>query len=107
MILRNNQKRQKKDIVPTSLELEIVNLETTIVEANEKKALVVAIKKKKSCFPFGFESNFNIDVMKCFLVLFQYVYWVKTLTHDLIKDTKFQEVLAILMPFDPNLQCPF
>lgn len=50
--------------------------------------------------------------MKCLPAPSHYVYrrlnkdWVKILTHDLIKDTKFQDILAIVMPIDENLQRP-
>lgn len=82
-----------------------------MVEADENKALA-SIEKKKTYYPFGFESNFSIDVMKCLPAPSHYVYrrlnkdWVKILTHDLIKDTKFQDILAIVMPIDENLQRP-
>ncbi|MCO5592556.1 hypothetical protein L7F22_046559 [Adiantum nelumboides] len=106
------QKRQKKDVLSTSLQLAVVNPNTSmVVEANENKALA-SIETKKTYYPFGFESNFSIDVMKCFPAPSHYVYrmlnkdWVKILTHDLIKNTKFQEILAIVMPIDEKLQCP-
>ncbi|MCO5550977.1 hypothetical protein L7F22_004472 [Adiantum nelumboides] len=106
------QKRQKKDVLSTSLQLAIVNPNTSmVVEANENKALA-SIETKKTYYPFGFESNFSIDIMKCFPAPSHYVYrmlnkdWVKILTHDLIKDTKFQEILAIVMPIDEKLQRP-
>ncbi|MCO5558299.1 hypothetical protein L7F22_011878 [Adiantum nelumboides] len=106
------QKRQKKDVLSTSLQLAVVNPNTSmVVEANENKALA-SIETKKTYYPFGFESYFSIDVMKCFPTPSHYVYrmlnkdWVKILTHDLIKDTKFQEILAIVMPIDEKLQHP-
>ncbi|MCO5567907.1 hypothetical protein L7F22_021603 [Adiantum nelumboides] len=106
------QKRQKKDVLSTSLQLAVVNPNTSmVVEANENKALA-SMETKKTYYPFGFESNFSIDVMKCFPAPSHYVYrmlnkdWVKILTHDLIKDTKFQEILAIVMPIDEKLQRP-
>ncbi|MCO5590770.1 hypothetical protein L7F22_044745 [Adiantum nelumboides] len=106
------QKRQKKDVLSTSLQLAVVNPNTSmVVEANENKALA-SIETKKTYYPFGFESNFSIDVMKCFPAPSHYVYrmlnkdWVKILTYDLIKDTKFQEILAIVMPIDEKLQRP-
>ncbi|MCO5569843.1 hypothetical protein L7F22_023557 [Adiantum nelumboides] len=106
------QKRQKKDVLSTSLQLVVVNPNTSmVVEANENKVLA-SIETKKTYYPFGFESNFSIDVMKCFPAPSHYVYrmlnkdWVKILTHDLIKDTKFQEILAIVMPIDEKLQHP-
>ncbi|MCO5594085.1 hypothetical protein L7F22_048106 [Adiantum nelumboides] len=82
-----------------------------VVEANENKVLA-SIETKETYYPFGFESNFSIYVMKCFSAPSHYVYrmmnkdWVKILTHDLIKDTKFQEILAIVMPIDEKLQRP-
>ena len=108
---QKTQKRQKKDLSPSSLQLAIINPSSAIVEANENKALAL-LETKKSYYPFGYESNFSIDVLKCFPAPSHYVYrrlnpdWVKIITQDLIEDTKFEEILAIVMPCDENHEFP-
>ena len=105
------QKRQKIDAPPNSLQLAIFNPNSSIVEANENKALAL-LETKKVYYPFGCESIFSIDVMNCFPAPSHYVYrrlnndWVKILTLDLIEDAKFEEILGIVMPFDNNLKVP-
>ena len=105
------QKRQKKDLSPSSLQLAIVNPSSLPIEANENKALAL-LEAKKVYYPFGSESIFGIDVQKCFPAPSNYVYrrlnkdWVKILTLDLIQDTKFEEILAIVMPCDDTHKSP-
>ena len=63
-------------------------------------------------YPFGSDVVFTIDVLNCFCAPSQYVYkrlnsdWVKMLTLDIIKDTKFEEILGIVMPCDEHRNNP-
>lgn len=126
---RKEAKKQKQgvtivDIVDEVLEGdELMDIEP-VVEANvevgikdtEKQAegnrAMEALEVKQSYYPFGVSTSFNIDVMQCFPAPSNYVYrrlnkdWVKILTHDFIEDTKQEEILAILMPVDPDLKKP-
>lgn len=102
-------KRQKTDLIADSpQEVEIVG---PSLQMDENKALAL-LETKKAYYPFGSDSTFSIDVLSCFPAPANYVYrklnkdWVKILTHDLIEDTKFEEILAIVMPFDPDSQLP-
>lgn len=79
------------------------------IEGNKAMA---SLEIKKVYYPFGVNTSFSIDVMKCFPAPSNYVYrklnpdWVKILTHDFVEDTKQEEILAILMPIDPNSKTP-
>ena len=81
------------------------------IEGIESKALAM-LEIKKAYYPFGCESIFSIDVMNSFPAPAHYVYrklnsdWVKILTNDMIEDTRFEEILAIVMPVDDNLSTP-
>ncbi|MCO5600629.1 hypothetical protein L7F22_054744 [Adiantum nelumboides] len=75
-----------------------------IEDKDEGNKAMEAQEIKKGYYPFGVNTTFSIDVMKCFPAPANYVYrklnpdWVKILTCDFIEDTKQEEMLAILMP---------
>ena len=94
-----------------SQQLAIVNPSLQIVETEDNKALV-SLEAKKIYYPFGFDAVYSIDVLNCFPAPSYYVYrrlnpdWVKLLTLDMIQDTKFEEILGIVMPIDPVSKQP-
>ena len=71
-----------------------------------------SLEIKKGYYPFGVDTTFSIDVMKCYPAPANYVYrklnpdWVKILTYDFIEDTKQEEILAILMPINLASKTP-
>ena len=103
-------KRQKTDIPSSTLELAIAK-SLPVVEAEENKALAL-LDAKKTYYPFGVNAVFNIDVLRCFPAPAHFVYrrlnsdWVRMLTLDMIRDTKFEEILGIVMPCDDQLKAP-
>lgn len=114
------KKKQKKEVASSSLQLALVDPYNASVVPHVSKAIVVQddnkgfekLESKKAYYPLGYDAIFKIDVSNCFPAPAHFVYrrlntdWVKILTRDMIKDTKFQEVLGIVMPCDDLLKTP-
>ena len=128
-VTENSKEKQKisrlsgdKAIVLSEDELmEVENLTIQIKPPSENKGIAAkdeeskameSLEIKKGYYPFGVDTTFSIDVMKCYPAPANYVYrklnpdWVKILTYDFIEDTKQEEILAILMPINLASKTP-
>ena len=90
------------------LEEENMEIETAV----EDNKAMTSLEVKMRYYPFGINEVFSIDVTRCFPAPSSRVYrrlnpdWVKILTLDFIQEPKQEEILAILMPFDPSTKSP-
>lgn len=107
-------KRQDVKSVSGSKGKEIVqdmSMEVEPIATEENKAMA-SLEIKKGYYLFGINEVFSIDVMRCFPAPSNYVYrmlnkdYVKHLTIEFIEDPRLEDILAILMPFDPSTNLP-
>lgn len=82
------------------------------MEVTKENKAMVSLEIKKGYYLFGINEVFSIDVMRCFPAPSNYVYrmlnkdYVKHLTIEFIEDPWLEDILAILMPFDPSTNLP-